>query len=117
MVVQTTANGLANSGPLMKAEFAAVPTETGGAISDGSYNYQQGEKVTLAAVTSSENLEITDFKSASPNACLITDCALVVTGTGTVFTWTDLKGQTLDATTVATSLIKCIGTDGYSYLV
>lgn len=117
MTVQTNANGLANSGPLMKALFAAVPTETGGAISDGTYNYQQGEKVTIAAKASSEDLEITDFISAAPNACLITDVTLVVTGTGTVFTWTDMKGLALDATTIATSLIKCIDTGGDAYLV
>ena len=117
MTVQTNSNGLANSEPLQKALFAAIPTESGGAISDGTYNYQQGEKVTVAAKASSEDLEVTDFKSAAPNACLITDVTLVVSGTGTVFTWTDMKGQTLEYVTIATSLIKCIDTGGDAYLV
>lgn len=117
MTVQTNANGFANSGPLMKSLFAAVPTESGGAISDGTYNYQQGLPVTIAAKTSSEDLELTDFDSAAPNACLITDVTLVVSGTGTVFTWTDMAGHTLEYVTIATSLIKCIDTGGDAYLV
>ena len=97
MVVQETSNGLANTGPLMKALFAATPTETGGGISDGTYNSEPGEKVTIAAVGSAETIEITDFKNSNQFKFIELICNQK--GLGFIIVTCKIKGRSSDTTT------------------